>query len=138
MKGVSRSAMNEVVERNKEHYRKAVSKQDKSKIVDSIVDSTGMHRKAVIQALSRTSSVVRVNKENVTTKSKKRPGRPPTYIGEGDVALEQVWQIAGCICAELLVDFRAELIRILRRDGMWNYTVETTDGLLCMYEPRHA
>lgn len=124
--------MSEIIERNKEAYRKAVSKQDKSKIVDGIASSTGMHRKAVIRALNRTSDVVRINNENITTKPKKRLGRPPTYIGEVDVALEEVWQVAGCLCAELLVDFRSELIRILRRDGMWRYTIEATNDLLRM------
>jgi hypothetical protein len=116
--------MREIIREKIPSYRKAGVVR-KTEIITSIVEVTGMHRKAVIRAIGH------------ELKRRKHPppetrGRPRVYTADTEAALAFVWEQYDFPSAERLVDEIAEAIRIFKRDGMWGYCESTTDQLLGM------
>lgn len=68
---------------------------EKSRIVSSICQVTGMHRKAVLRALRREQCRSRL-------KVSVRLGRPRVFTAETDAALAFVWEQYDYPCAERL------------------------------------
>lgn len=122
--GMKRVTMREIIREKLPAYKKAGAHR-KIEIITSIVEITGMHRKAVIRALS------------VERRKRKYPlpetrGRPRLYTNDTEAALAFVWEQYDFPSAERLVDEIAEAVRIFERDGMWNYCQATTNQLLDM------
>ena len=118
---MTRTMFKAIIEEKLPKYLKANVKE-KTAIVSSIVEVSGMHRKAVIRALSRQSKKSRY-------KLPVSRGRPKLYTAETEAALAYVWEQYNYPCAERLIDEIPEAIRIFCRDGMWNYSEAATEQL---------
>ena len=113
-----------IIEENLIKYIKSNTKE-KSVIVSSIVEVSGMHRKAVVRALNR-------ERKRSNWQPPPRLGRPRIYLPETETALAWIWEQYDYPCAERLYDEITEAIRIFVRDGMWNYSQSATELLLKM------
>jgi hypothetical protein len=118
---MNRTMFKELINENLPKYIKANVKE-KSVIVVSIVEVSGMHRKAVIRALNR-------ERKRSNWQPPPKLGRPKKYTTETEAALAWLWEQYDYPCAERLYDEIAEAIRIFVRDGMWNYGEEATEQL---------
>lgn len=94
----------------------------KTELINAVVSITGMHRKAVIRALRR---------EQLRSSWKAPPklGRPKFYTAETEAALAFVWEQYDYPSAERLHPEIPEAIRVLARDGMWQYGEVATKQL---------
>jgi hypothetical protein len=110
-----------VIEENVPKYIKA-SIKEKSAIVSSIVEVSGMHRKAVVRALNR-------ERKRSNWQPPPKLGRPKKYTAETEAALAFIWEQYDYPCAERLKDEVPEAIRIFVRDGMWDYSEQATEQL---------
>lgn len=115
------STKKEVLREHLSRYLK-VSREEKKKILDSLTDTLGMHRKAVNRALKR-------EQMRDSFWQGKKPGRKVIYGPDVTPALKEVWEIGGEICAERLHPMTNEYVRILERDQMWHYGSEVTGKL---------
>lgn len=106
---------------NLSKYLKADLAQ-KTVIVSSIVEVSGMHRKAVLRALAR-------EQKKSNWKAPPKLGRPKKYTTEAEAALAWVWEQYNFPCAERLIDEIPEAIRIFTRDKMWHYSDQATGQL---------
>ena len=98
---------------------------EKSAIVASIVEVSGMHRKAVLRALNR-------ERKRSNWQPPPKLGRPKMFTAETEAALSYIWEQYDYPCAERLHNEIAEAIRIFNRDGMWDYSEEVTRQLTNM------
>lgn len=110
-----------IIEEKLPKYLKA-SLPEKSSIVASIVEVSGMHRKAVVRALNR-------ERKRSNWQPPPKLGRPKRYTAETEAALSWLWEQYDYPCAERLCDEIAEAIRIFVRDGMWDYSEQATEQL---------
>lgn len=110
-----------IIQEQLQTYLKASATQ-KSDIITSVCQITGMHRKAVIRAFKR---------EQLRSSWKASPklGRPRHYLAETDAALAFVWEQYDYPAAERLHPVAAEAIRIFTRDQMWHYSEAATEQL---------
>jgi hypothetical protein len=113
----------EILKEKLEEYLKA-DKAGKGNVLDQIIGVTGMNRKAVIRRLNE----LQMRRGPIVDNR----GRPEVYDMRVTVALKELWRIANEICAERLHGQVAELVRILRRDKMWEHGEQTTELLLAM------
>ena len=110
-----------IIADNLPKYLKA-SLPEKSAIVASIMEVSGMHRKAVVRALNR-------ERKRSNGQPPPKLGRPRKFTAETEAALAWIWEQYDYPCAERLHNEVAEAIRIFVRDGMWNYSGEATEQL---------
>ena len=110
-----------IIEEKLPKYIKA-SLPEKSAIVSSIVEVSGMHRKAVVRAMNR-------QHKRSNWQPPPRLGRPRMYLPETEAALAFIWEQYDYPCAERLYDEIAEAIRIFVRDSMWDYSESATEQL---------
>ena len=96
----------------------ASSKDEKSKILDTVCDITKVHRKAAI----RRFGTLQLKAGQLVEKR----GKPVTYGPSVIAALAEIWEIANQICAERLHPNIAEYIEILMRDNMWRHDQQAT------------
>lgn len=122
--GMKRVIMRDIIKEKLPEYRKAGAHR-KTEIITSIVEITGMHRKAVIRALS-------AEKRRRKYPPPETRGRPKFYTNDTEAALAYIWEQYDFPSAERLVDEIPEAIRIFKRDGMWKYCDATTDQLFGM------
>ncbi len=115
----------EVFERYLGEYLKA-DKPRKSEILNSVCESTGLHRKASIRKF-------RALQFRYPGKSDRR-GRPVIYTPDVIFALKEVWQAASEICGELIWAIINEYVTVMKRDGQWHHRSDTTAKLLQMSE----
>ncbi len=82
------------------------SKEEKGKMLDEFTQVTGLHRKAAIRLLNRSSS----------SRGSKRRGRPATYR---DVMqpLRVIWEASDRLCSKRLQPFLPEMVKVLRHHG---------------------
>ena len=116
---------NTIFSRYLSEYLKADSKR-KGEILDHVSDVTTMHRKSVIRKflkLQRNGGVV----------FEKR-GRKIYYTSDVVVALKSIWFAASGVCGELVYPVITEYVAILKRDGLWEHSMEVTEKLLQMSE----
>lgn len=118
---MKRTMFKGIIEENLPKYLKASTKE-KSAIVSSIVEVSGMHRKAVLRALNR-------ERKRSHWQPPVHLGRPKKYLAETEAALAWLWEQYDYPCAERLHDEVAEAIRIFTRDGMWHYSEQATEQL---------
>jgi hypothetical protein len=97
----------------------------KTLIISSICQISGMHRKAIVRALKREQS-------RSVYKSPPKFGRPKYYTAETDAALAFIWEQYDYPSAERLHPIIVEAIRIFSRDNMWHYSKSATKQLLNM------
>jgi hypothetical protein len=98
---------------------------EKTAIITSVCQVTGMHRKAAIRAFKR---------EQLRSSCKAGPklGRPRHYVAETDAALAFIWEQYDYPAAERLHPVVPEAIRIFIRDWMWPYGHTATSQLTGM------
>jgi len=82
------------------------NRSEKKRILDEFCETTGMHRKAAIRLLNRTSPP-----------AMGRTGRPRKYGPEVALALVKVWEVSDRMCGKLLAAVTAELVDALERHG---------------------
>jgi hypothetical protein len=112
----------ELLEAVRPRYLKA-SKVEKQKILDEFTSVTGYHRKHAIRMLKNQVQVQ--NHLNGKTKIYKT-----IYGGEVVQALEQIWEISGCICSKRLRPFLPEAIKMLEDCHEIELSKETKELLL--------
>lgn len=100
----------------------AADKQEKGRILDEFVKTTGYHRKHAIRLLKHGPSSVQ----------HERRGRKRTYSGETVRQLVFVWDVAGRICGKRLKPFLPELVAALERHGELQLDEATRCQLLQM------
>ena len=102
------------------------SKTEKSKILDRLETTLRMHRKAII----RRFKVLQCR--SIGYNWNDRRGRLLYYTPDVTTALRFIWDNSHELCAERLHSVLSEYLEIFIRDGMWNFSDETTDKLLTM------
>jgi len=119
----------EVTRRSILEYARAVrprylraSKQDKTRILDEFIATSGMHRKAVIRLLNKLEVPLR----------QRRHGRPRLYSLEVQAALKAAWEVTDRLCSKRLQPFLPELIEVLTRVGELKVRDETKAQLVRM------
>jgi len=121
---MKRAMFKAIIEENLPKYIKA-SLPEKLVIVSSIVEVSGIPRKAIVRALNR-------ERKRSNWQAPPRLGRPRIYLPETEAALAFIWEQYDYPCAERLYDEIHEAIRIFVRDGLWNYSQSATEQLLKM------
>jgi hypothetical protein len=118
---MKRTMQKTIIQEQLSTYLKA-SLPDKTSIVTSVHQVTGMHRKAIIRAFKREQS-------RSGWKAPPKLGRPTYYTAETEAALAFIWEQYDYPTAERLHPEIHEAIRIFKRDGMWAYAEVATDQL---------
>src|ERR1019366_3390102 len=121
---MKRAMQKTIIKEQLEEYLKA-NLSGKTKIISSVFQVTGMHRKAIIRAFNR-------EQLNSSCKAPPKLGRPKYYTIETNLALSFLWEQYDFPSAERLHPEVGEAVRIFRRDGMWRYDEETTKQLRAM------
>ena len=118
---MSKKSKSELVETNRERYLKA-KRDEKQKMLDFLVESTGYNRKYLIRKLRHPRR----------SKGLKRAGRRKKYTGEVVVVLEQLWEWSERICSKRLKPYLPELIEKVETFGHLKLKHEIRKQLLCM------
>jgi len=113
-------AINEVFERYKAEYWHG-SKGERTAILDTVCNTTGLHRKAAIRKFGRLFTARRYGTE--------KRGRPVTYGADVSAALYDVWEVGARCCAELLHSEVGVYISALESLGTWHHS-DLATGLL--------
>lgn len=100
----------------------AAPKEEKGYILDAVCQVTDGNRKAAIRRF-RTLQLRPHSWQE-------RRGRKKVYDHRTTAALKEIWEAANRICAERLHPAIPEYVRILKRDGMWKHSEESTRLLL--------
>jgi hypothetical protein len=117
---MSQKSKRELLEVVRPRYLKA-NKVEKQKMLDEFTSATGYHRKYAIRVL----------KDQVQKHLNRKPkGYPAVYRGEVVQALEQIWEIYGCLCSKRLQPFLPEAIRVLERCKAIELSKDTKELLL--------
>jgi len=116
---MSQRSKKELTKAIRPRYLKA-GKEEKRRILDEFVATTGYHRKHAIRIL----------RHEPKPKGLKRPGRQKVYRGEAVEALKNIWEICGCICSKRLKPFLAEMISVLERHDELKVSAEAKALLL--------
>ncbi len=101
----------------RDRYQKA-TKEEKGKILDEFVKTTGYHRKASIRLLCKATQVVILKR-----------GRLPYYqpvLGP----LKTIWEASDRLCSKRLQPFLPELIRVMRSKGELQINADTEAKLI--------
>lgn len=101
------------------------TRQEKSTILDHVVATTHLHRKAVIRRfwqLARRSARAR----------RERRGHAVEYGPLVTAALKELWLLFHELCAERLQPQLPEYVQVLRRLQDWHHSDDTTTQLLAM------
>lgn len=113
----------EVFRRYLPEYLKA-TKLRQGEILQSVCETTGLHRKAAIRKFRA------LQMQSVS--GKRRRGRAVYYTPDVTAALKDVWEVGSEVCGELLSGVVGEYVDILKRDGDWKHAPEATAKLLAM------
>ncbi len=116
---------NEIFQSKLDDYLKA-DRAGKQVILDLVCEVAGVHRKAAIRKLG-------VLQKRSTSRPERR-GRPVTYTPDVTLALKDIWWAASELCGELIHPIITEYVAIMKRDGQWHHTKNTTTKLLEMSE----
>jgi hypothetical protein len=95
------------------------SRKEKSRILDSFTEATGMNRKVAIQMLGSPPSRVA-----------RKSSRPPEYGPDVCAALELLWAVSGYICSKRLVPGLAALIASMEAHAESLWSEETAAKLV--------
>jgi len=122
----------ELLKQAKKEYRTLVSKKAQTELITRYIRILGYDRKHMIKLLSG---------KHVPGM---RHGRGKTYNKEFQIALINIWERTGCICAENLKDFMEEHINLLKHHNHFvysqsienqlkNVSVSTMKRIFCTY-----
>ena len=93
-------------------------------MLDEFTQVTGLHRKAAIRLLNRSSH----------PRASKRRGRPRKYGTGVAEALKVVWEAGDRLCSKRLQPFLPEMLKVLRQHGEQRIDA-STEGQLCRMSP---
>lgn len=110
-------------------YLNARTRKEKGLILNRLVKTTHMHRKAVIRRLR----VVQLTNTAYGT-AKSGRGRRTYYTPDVTAALKDVWDASNGLCGELLHSTIAEYVTIFQKEKVWTHSDEATGKLLAMSE----
>lgn len=108
MDKMSMTSRLEYLARKQKRYLKTKTKENKSKLLDEICDTTGLHRKYVISVLAARISF----KEK---KERQRKKRSRVYDNTFTYYLKKIWMILDCPCGQRLEPVLGETADILIR-----------------------
>ncbi len=103
---MTRRSIIEYVQALRNRYLRA-SREEKGKMLDEFTQVTGLHRKAAIRLLNRSSQ----------SGTSKRRGRPREYSPATVGTLKVVWEATDRLCSKRLQPFLAEMVKVLRQHG---------------------
>ena len=112
-------------EKYKEEYWKA-NKKRKGKILNVMVELTGMHKKSIIRKFRKLQLADPASKECMPV----RRGRPCIYNHEIISALKQLWKLSLKLCGELLHPMIGEYLEQYKNNSDWKYGEEVDAKLL--------
>lgn len=112
--GMSMSSRREYLGTMCQRYKKASTREEKSKLIDEVVNTLGYHRKYAIQAL---------NSSKVVLKKAVKRCRPIQYI-QALPAIELVWEALDYPCAERLHPVLVSTAELLSTHGELSLTPE--------------
>jgi hypothetical protein len=118
---MSQRSKRELLEEIRPRYLKA-KKTEKTNMLDEFVAATSYHRKYATRLL----------KNGRSRRIGRKPGLVKVYQGEVVVALEQIWEVCGRICAKRLHPFLPEIVKVLERCGELQLSEPTKALLLKM------
>lgn len=95
-----------------------------TKIIDTVLNVTGMGRKSIIRRFNRLQMKDPYKKDG--------RGRPEYYTLDATIALKEIWEAESEICGELLFPMVPECVQILIKDKMWKHSDVATGKLLSM------
>ncbi len=101
------------------------SKKEKGKILDSVVELTGMNRSYLSRRLRTYTSEKEGDPE-------RRRGRKRKYTEEDERALSEIWALMDFPCGKRLKAMMGEVIKNLEAHGHWRYSEEVKQHLLEM------
>ena len=107
-------AKTEVLEEALPEYL-AATREMKSEILNRLVKTVRMHRKAIVRRLK----VLQLRAKNINWFEGR--GRPVKYGKDVTAALRDIWEIGHEMCAERLHEVVHEYVDILIRDKMWKH-----------------
>ena len=114
-------AIREVFERYKQEYWRG-SKVERSKVLDTVCDTTSLHRKSAVRKFARIFSTKKFARE--------RRGRPVTYGPDVSAALFDAWEVGARCCAENLHPQVAIYVAARKELNEWKHTEAATKLLL--------
>ena len=100
------------------------NRKERREITRNICAIVSMHPKSVSRAFRRTQM------RDVSVHHRRGPRT--LYGPDVTAALKETWNVAGEPCGENIHPLIAEYVAVLRRDGMWHHSEETTTKLLAM------
>ncbi|MBI3573634.1 hypothetical protein HY090_01130, partial [Candidatus Kaiserbacteria bacterium] len=106
-------AIMEVFERYKGEYWRG-SKRERGKVLDTVCETTGLHRKAAIRKFERIISRPKQDGEH--------RGRPVKYGADVQAALMSTWEVGAYCCAELLHGEVRVYVDALRQRSEWKHS----------------
>ena len=112
--GMSMSSRREYLGTMCQRYKKASTREEKSKLIDEVVNTLGYHRKYAIQAL---------NSSKVVLKKAVKRCRPIQYI-QALPAIQLVWEALDYPCAERLHPVLVSTAELLSTHGELSLTPE--------------
>lgn len=95
------------------------SKEEKSKMINGVIEVTGLNRKSVIRGLR--------NAQVKEPWAKFSGGRKTHYTPDSIAALKDIWLSANQCCGELLHAVISEYVEIFKRDKMWKHDSVATE-----------
>lgn len=113
-------AIAEVFSRYKEEYRSG-DKTTKTKVLNTVCETTGLHRKAAVRKFTKIFSTKKCAVDG--------RGRPITYGADVTAALLSVWEVGARCCAELLKSEIGVYIKACEESNAWKHS-DLATGLL--------
>jgi len=109
MKKVSMKARIEIIDKQIKKYRKA-SKKEKSQILNTICESTGLSRNRAKRLLSGSAVIKKKDKKKKDTR-----GRKIKYDNDFVIALEKIWHLMDFACGKRLKAGMKDMVEALER-----------------------
>lgn len=100
------------------------NKIDKGKMIDGVIEVTGLNGKSVIRGLRKA--------QLQEPWAEFEGGRVIYYTPDSIAALKEVWEAANQCCGELLHSCIKKYVEIFKRDKVWDHSDEATAKLLEM------
>jgi hypothetical protein len=113
-----------------EYWKKKTSKRRKGEILDTVMELTGMHRKAVV----RKFKVLQIQDASAKEAHPVKQGHPIVYGDTVTLALKDLWLFSDKVCGELLHPMIGEYIEQYKKEKTWKYREDVELKLRLMSE----